>query len=63
MRRVWIAVLTTWALIAIVAMLAWTHAPLASSPQVGGQTIVVQGPGGAAHVVHATTQTSAVALR
>jgi hypothetical protein len=66
MRRIWVAVLTTWALIAIVGLLAWTHRP--GSTPAGAQAVVVRGAGGASRVVllpspavHGTTQTSPAA--
>ena len=67
MRRVWATVVGVWATIAIVAVLAWSHAqaPLAgrgATPTVvvvkgknGKQRLVVVQPAGGAH---ATTQTS-----
>jgi hypothetical protein len=33
MQRVWIAVLSVWAMLAIVTVLAWTHRPAAATPQ------------------------------
>lgn len=70
MQRVWVAVASVWALLALVAVLAWTHrpapAPLAAAPQ----KVVVQLPNGKRQLVvlqpgalgpaHATTQTSGV---
>jgi cyanate permease len=54
MTRVWTVVLSVWAMLAIVAVLAWSHRP----------TVVATPPTGA-HVTaiapHATTSTSAVA--
>ena len=32
MQRVWATVLSVWAMLAIVAVLAWTHRPAASPP-------------------------------
>jgi hypothetical protein len=72
MQRVWIAVLSVWAMLAIVTVLAWTHRPAAATPQQATpQTLVVKGPNGRQQLVlvqpavtsapHATTQTSAVA--
>jgi hypothetical protein len=71
MQRVWVAVASVWALLALVAVLAWTHrpapAPLASPAP---RTLIVQTPNGKRQVVvlqpgalgpaHATTQTSGV---
>jgi len=69
MQRVWIAVLSVWAMLAIVAVLAWTHRPApAPLPQAAAQTLVVQTPNGKRQIVvlqpgalgtsHATTHTS-----
>ena len=71
MQRVWIAVLSVWAMLAIVAVLAWTHRPAAVAlPQATPRTIIVQGPNGKQRLVvvqpaavgapHATTSTSGV---
>lgn len=72
MQRVWATVLSVWAMLAIVATLAWTHrpaAPVASAPT--AQTLVVKTVNGkqqlvvvqptAAGAPHATTSTSKVA--
>jgi cyanate permease len=72
MQRVWVVVLSVWAMLAIVAVLAWTHQPSgATLPQAAPQTLVVKGPNGKQRLVvlqpaaplssHATTSTSAVA--
>jgi cyanate permease len=69
MQRVWITVLSVWAMLAIVAVLAWTHRPApVAQPQATPQTLVVQTPNGKRQVVvlqpgavgaaHATTHTS-----
>lgn len=71
MQRVWVAVVSVWALLALVAVLAWTHRPAPaplSAP--ASRTIVVQTQNGKRQVVvlqpgalgpaHATTQTSGV---
>lgn len=69
MQRVWIAVLSVWAMLAIVAVLAWSHRPApAAQPQSTPQTIVVQTANGKRQLVvlqpgalgasHATTHTS-----
>lgn len=64
MRRVWAAVAATWALLAIVAVLAWSHPPLQSAPTGGTKVVVVKGKGGkavllpAAVATHTTTHTS-----
>ena len=39
MRRIWAAVLSAWALLAIVGVLAWTHPP--TQPPSGRATVVV----------------------
>jgi hypothetical protein len=71
MQRVWIAVASVWALLALVAVLAWTHRP-APAPlgAAAPRTVVVQLPNGKRQLValqpgalgpaHATTQTSGV---
>jgi cyanate permease len=62
MRRVWAAVMSVWALLALVAVLAWSRPPtLAAQP--GTRTAVVQTAHGRRVVLlapsaHATTQTS-----
>lgn len=72
MRRVWAAVLAVWATIAIVAVLAWTHAPAQPLAQGTAATVVVRGPGGTTHLArvvllpsgtaaHATTSSSPTA--
>jgi len=69
MQRVWIAVLSVWAMLAIVAVLAWTHRAVpAAQPPATPQTLVVQTPNGKRQIVilqpgalgasHATTHTS-----
>jgi hypothetical protein len=71
MQRIWIAVISVWAMLALVAVLAWTHRPLpavqAAPPP---RAVVVRLPNGKQRVVllqpaaagpaHATTQTSGV---
>jgi hypothetical protein len=65
MQRVWVVVLSVWAMLAIVAVLAWASRPSAPLPAASAQTMVVKGQGGKSHVVvlkapaHATTSTSA----
>ena len=69
MRRVWVTVLTVWALLAILAVLAWTRHPVATSAAPASpQVVVVRGANGvsrtillAASPAHATTQTSPAA--
>ena len=66
MQRVWVVVLSVWAMLAIVAVLAWSSRPAAPLPAAAAQTVVVKGHGGKQRLVvlkaptHATTATSAV---
>jgi hypothetical protein len=66
MQRIWVVVLSVWAMLAIVAVLAWSSRPAAPLPATTAQTVVVKGHGGKQRVVvlkapaHATTSTSAV---
>ena len=71
MQRIWAVVLSVWAMLAIVTVLAWSHRPvLASSPLVTPQTYVMKTvhgkqqlvlvQGTAAGPTHATTSTSGV---
>ncbi len=67
MQRIWVVVLSVWAMLAIVAVLAWSSRPVASPPPAPAQSVkVVTAPGGKHHLVvlkaptHATTATSAV---
>ena len=65
MARIWTVVLSVWAMLAIVAFLAWSHAPV-SVAQPAAQTLVVKSVNGKQQLVsvaapHATTATSAVA--
>ena len=71
MQRVWAVVLSVWAMLAIVAVLAWSHRPVASPPPAAAaQTLVVKGASGKQQLVvvqpgavgatHATTSTSGV---
>ena len=62
MRRVGASVLSVWALLALVAVLAWTRAPAPASQQ-GARVVVVQTPNGPRRILvapaaHATTHTS-----
>lgn len=67
MQRVWVVVLSVWAMLAIVAVLAWSARPAPPLPAAASQTVVVKGPGGKQKLVvvkapaHATTATSKVA--
>jgi hypothetical protein len=70
MQRIWTVVLSVWAMLAIVAGLAWTHRPPVALPQAVPQTLVVKGANGKRQLVvvqpgtvrapHATTSTSGV---
>jgi cyanate permease len=65
MRRVWASVLSVWALLALVAVLAWTRAPTPVS-QPGARVVIVKTAKGQRRVVlapaaHTTTQTSGTA--
>ena len=68
MRRVWSAVAASWALLAIVAALAWSHPPTQSSPT-RATVLVVKGKKGKAVLLpsgvatHTTTQSSPPAGR
>jgi hypothetical protein len=63
-RRVWAAVAATWALLAIVAVLAWSHPPTQSAAPARATVVMVKGKKG--HVVllpgsvatHTTTHSS-----
>ena len=46
MQRVWVVVLSVWAMLAIVAVLAWSSRPPAPLPAAAAQTVVVKGHGG-----------------
>ncbi len=70
MHRVWIVVLSVWAMLAIVAVLAWASHPMTTaSAQLAPQQVLVKGANGKSHLVvlkssaHATTATSAAAAR
>ena len=67
MQRIWVAVASVWAMLALVAVLTWTYRPAGSLPQATPQTLVVKTPNGkrqilvlqpAAGPTHATTHTS-----
>jgi hypothetical protein len=71
MQRIWTVVLSVWAMLAIVAVLAWAQRPVASpAPAAAAQTLVVKGANGKQQLVvvqpgavgatHATTSTSGV---
>jgi hypothetical protein len=69
MQRVWVVVLSVWAMLAIVAVLAWSSRPaLSAAPAATAQRIVVTGPRGKQRLVlvqpalgaaHAITASSA----
>lgn len=67
MQRVWVVVLSVWAMLAVVAVLAWSSRPSQPLPAAAPQTVVVKGHGGKQKLVvvkapaHATTATSRVA--
>jgi hypothetical protein len=69
MQRVWVVVLSVWAMLAIVAVLAWSSHTAPPLPAASSQTVVVKGQNGKQKLVvlkapaHATTATSAVAGR
>ncbi|HUZ15987.1 MAG TPA: hypothetical protein VMU72_07380 [Gaiellaceae bacterium] len=70
MARIWVVVLSVWAMLAIVAVLAWASRPtVTSAPQLAAQQVLVKGANGKSHLVvlkstaHATTSTSAAAAR
>ena len=45
MQRIWVVVLSVWAMLAIVAVLAWSSRPVVSPPPASAQTVkVVKGP-------------------
>jgi hypothetical protein len=68
MRRIWASVVSVWAVLAIVAVLAWSRpAPPAGQPQATPTVLLVKGKNGTQKLVvvkatgaapHATTQTS-----
>jgi hypothetical protein len=68
MRRVWASVVSVWAVLAIVAVLAWTRPAVpVAQPQATPTVLVVKGKNGTQKLVvvntpaaapHATTQTS-----
>ena len=69
MQRVWVSVISVWVMLAIVAVLAWTHRPLASAQPASPRTMIVQTANGKRQLVvlapavgtaHATTHTSGV---
>jgi cyanate permease len=67
MRRVWASVLSVWALLALVAVLAWTRPPTPVSQQ-GGRVVVIHTANGPRRVLvapaaHTTTHTSGSAPR
>ena len=71
MQRLWATVAAVWATIAIVGVLAWTHAAAKPVPQATPITLVVKGANGKQQLVvvpdatagtsHATTRTSPAA--
>lgn len=71
MRTIWATIFATWALFAVLAILAWTRPQPANTPQGTPQVAVVKGKNGKTSLVvvqsgsatstHATTRTSPVA--
>jgi cyanate permease len=65
MQRVWVVVLSVWAMLAVVAVLAWSSRPASPLPAASSQTTIVKGAHGQQRLVflkapaHATTATSA----
>jgi cyanate permease len=68
-RNIWATIFATWALFAVLAVLAWTRPQPASSPQNIPSAVVVKDKNGKSHLVvvqggastsHATTRTSPV---
>jgi hypothetical protein len=69
MRPLWATVFATWALFAVLAVLAWTRPQPATTPQPVPGAVVVTDKNGKSHLVvvhggastsHATTRTSPV---
>ena len=67
MQRIWVVVLSVWAMLAIVAVLAWSSRPAAAPPSAAAPAVkVVKGPNGKQRLVvlkapaQATTASSAV---
>jgi cyanate permease len=69
MRNLWATVFATWALFAVLAVLAWTRPLPAPAPTNTPSAVVVTGKNGKTHLVvvqgssspaHATTRTSPV---
>jgi cyanate permease len=64
MRRVWASVLSVWALLALVAVLAWTRPPTPVGQQ-GARVVVIHTANGPRRVLvapaHTTTHTSGAA--
>jgi len=67
MRNLWATIFATWALFAVLAVLAWTRPLPAAPPANVPGAVVVQGKNGTSHLVvvqsgtgsaHATTRTS-----
>ena len=67
MRTVWVTVLSVWALLGVVAVLAWTRQQTVPAASVTPQVVVVKGKNGTSQLVvqntaapQATTRTSPV---
>jgi hypothetical protein len=50
MRRVWASILAVWSTLAIVAVLAWSHAPPVTPSPATPVTVLVQGKNGRSHL-------------
>jgi hypothetical protein len=61
MRRVWAAVVTVWATLAVFAVLAWSHQGAPASSQATPVTIVVPGKNGKPHRVQVFIQPAGAA--
>jgi cyanate permease len=70
MRNVWATIFATWALFAVLAVLAWTRPQPAAPTQSIPSAVVVKGKNGTSHLVvvqgggttaHATTRQSPIA--
>ena len=69
MQKIWATIFATWALFAVLAVLAWTRPQPATAPQPIPGAVVVTGKNGKSSIVvvkgsastsHATTRTSPV---
>jgi hypothetical protein len=69
MQKFWAALIATWALFAVLAVLAWTRPQPTTTPQQIPSAVIVKDKTGKSHIVvvqssaptsHATTRTSPV---